>query len=155
MRRERFSRHQLQRKPLVNDPGMHRGTCVTHVPWCMSGSLTYGGGENVPGIPGACVTRNFTYLVRGPWAEEISWDLILRWISKGCPQLLQSTLVFNRLLRTEMNKCSQILVMFLSYHNMSWCHQLKHISNLHVNKTIRLQVINKHTQNNNAAIQVR
>ena len=30
-------------------------------------SLTHGGGENVPGIPGACATRNFTYLVRGPW----------------------------------------------------------------------------------------
>ena len=23
--------------------------------------------KNVPGIPGACATRNFTYLVRGPW----------------------------------------------------------------------------------------
>ena len=33
---------------------MHNGTCVTHVPWCMSGSLAYGDGENVPGIPGAC-----------------------------------------------------------------------------------------------------
>ena len=44
---------RLQRKPLVSDPGMHHGTCVTHVPWCMSGSLTRGGGENVPGIPGA------------------------------------------------------------------------------------------------------
>ena len=29
---------------------MHHGTCVTHVPWCMSGSLTRGNGENVPGI---------------------------------------------------------------------------------------------------------
>ena len=62
-----FSGHRLQRKPLVNDPGMHHGTCVTHVPWCMSGSLTGGGGENVPGIPGACANRNFTYLTRGPW----------------------------------------------------------------------------------------
>ena len=33
---------------------MHHGTCVTHVPWCMSGSLTCGYGENVPGIPGTC-----------------------------------------------------------------------------------------------------
>ena len=46
---------------------MHHGTCVTHVPCCMSGSLTRGGGENVPGIPGACATRNFTYLARSPW----------------------------------------------------------------------------------------
>ena len=62
-----LSRHRLQRKALVSDPGMHHGTCVTHVPWCMSGSLTRVGGENVPGIPGACATRNFSYLVRGPW----------------------------------------------------------------------------------------
>ena len=64
--RERFPRHRIQRKPLVSDPDMHRGTCVTHVPWCMSGSLTRSGGENVPGIPGAWANRNFTYLVRGP-----------------------------------------------------------------------------------------
>ena len=37
--RERLPRHRFQRKPLVNDPGMHHGTCVTHVRWCMSGSL--------------------------------------------------------------------------------------------------------------------
>ena len=42
--RERFPRHRLQRKPLISDPGMHHGTCVTHVPWCMSGSPTYDGG---------------------------------------------------------------------------------------------------------------
>ena len=42
--RERFPRHRLQRKPLVSDPGMHHGTWVTHVPWCMSGSLNHGGG---------------------------------------------------------------------------------------------------------------
>ena len=66
--RECFPRHRLQRKPLVSDTGMHHGTCVTHVPWCMSGSLTRRGRENVPGIPGACTTRNFTYLVRVPLA---------------------------------------------------------------------------------------
>ena len=65
--REWFPRHRLQRKLLVNDPGMHHDTCVTHVPWCMSGSLTSGGGENVPGIPSACATHSFAYLVRGPW----------------------------------------------------------------------------------------
>ena len=56
--------------PRVSDPGMHSDTCVTHVPWCMPGSLTNGflrsGGENVPSIPGACATRNVTYLVWGP-----------------------------------------------------------------------------------------
>ena len=65
--REHFPRHPLQRKPLVTDPGMHQGTCDTHMPWCMSGSLTRGGGENVPDIPGACANRNFTYMARGSW----------------------------------------------------------------------------------------
>ena len=79
MRLRRFPRHQLQRKALVSDPGMHHGTCVTHVPCCMSGSPTRGFGENVPGIPGACATRNFAYLVRGPcrhlWNHHsVAWE---------------------------------------------------------------------------------
>ena len=57
-------------KPRISDPGMHHGTCVTHVPWCMSGSPIRGGGENVPSIPGACATSNFAYLVRGPWWRQ-------------------------------------------------------------------------------------
>ena len=32
-------------------------------------SFEVGGGENVPGIPGACVTHNFTYLERSPWHD--------------------------------------------------------------------------------------
>ena len=72
---ERFPRHRLQRKRLVSDPGMHHDTCATHVAWCLSGSLTRGGGENVTDIPGACATRNFTYLVRG-----ICKDNPIRWI---------------------------------------------------------------------------
>ena len=36
----------------------------------MPGSLTRGGGENVPGIPGECATRNFTYLIRGPLSSH-------------------------------------------------------------------------------------
>ena len=63
-----FMMGRLQRKQLVSDPGKHHGTWVKHVPWFMSGSLTGGGGKNVPGIPGACTTRNFTYLARGPYA---------------------------------------------------------------------------------------
>ena len=49
-----FPHRQLQRKPLVSDPGMHHGTYLTHVPWCISGSLTRGNRENVLGIPSAC-----------------------------------------------------------------------------------------------------
>ena len=78
--------------PQVSDPDMHHGTCVTHVPWCMPGSLNSGflwnwrRGENVPGIPGACATWNFTYLVSGPlcvaystpshYLNECGWNFI-------------------------------------------------------------------------------
>ena len=72
--REPFICHQLQNKPLISDPGMHHGTCVTDVPWCMSGSLTHGGGENVPGIPGACTTHNFPYLLRGPRVIYVQYN---------------------------------------------------------------------------------
>ena len=54
----RFPRHWSQRKRFRH--------ASWHVPWCMSVSLTCGGGESVPGIPGACATLNFKYLVRGP-----------------------------------------------------------------------------------------
>ena len=74
-----FSR-RIKRKPRVSNPDMRHGTCVTQMPWCMPWSLTRGfllirGEGDVPGIPGACATRNFTYLVRGPchscwWHDE-------------------------------------------------------------------------------------
>ena len=64
--RERFLRHRLQRKQSVSDPGMHHGTCVMHVSWYMAESLPHGGRKNVPGIPDACATCNYTYLTRGP-----------------------------------------------------------------------------------------
>ena len=70
-------RRRFQRKPLVSDPGMHHGTCVTHVPWCMSGSLTCGDGENVPGIPGACAPA-----ILRIWQEahaSISFDELTHW----------------------------------------------------------------------------
>ena len=59
-----FSPPLLQRKPLVSEFGMH-------VSWCMLGSITRGGGENVPDIPSVCVTRNFTYQARGPWRLNV------------------------------------------------------------------------------------
>ena len=50
------------------------GLSGTHVPWCMSGLLTRGGGENVPGIPGACATHTFSYLARGYTIQELSGE---------------------------------------------------------------------------------
>ena len=67
----------------VIDTDMHHGTCMTHVPWCMPGSLSNGFlwsrcGENVPGIPGACTTRNFAYLARGPCERACWWSSTVR-----------------------------------------------------------------------------
>ena len=58
-----------------------------HVPWCMSGSLTRGGKENDPGIPDACATRNFTYLVRGPWVEILIHAQSLRMVYLYRPEV--------------------------------------------------------------------
>ena len=70
-----FPHRQFRRKPLVSDPGMHHGTCVTHVPWCMSGSLTSGGGENVPGIPGACAPAILRIWQEAHWTVCCSMDV--------------------------------------------------------------------------------
>ena len=64
-------RRWFQRKLLVSDHGMHHGTCVTHVPWCMSGSLTCGDGENVPGIPGACAPAILRIWQEAHWGQMI------------------------------------------------------------------------------------
>ena len=69
-------RRRFQRKLLVSDPGMHHGTCVTHVPWCMSGSLTCGDGENVPGIPGACAPA-----ILRIWQEAHICGTRRRWVN--------------------------------------------------------------------------
>ena len=60
----------------VSDPDIHHGTCVTRVPCCIPGSLTrfflwnWGRGKR-SNIPGACVTRNFTYLANGPCDQNL------------------------------------------------------------------------------------
>ena len=58
------SRHALRH---VRDARavMHTGIANWRFP------LNSAAGENVPGIPGVCAPRNFTYLVRGPWHDGI------------------------------------------------------------------------------------
>ena len=80
-----FPTRRFQRKPLVSDPGMHHGTCVTHVPWCMSGSFTCGGGENVRGIPGACAPA-----ILRIWQEAHDTDLGMCILARTFP-ISQST----------------------------------------------------------------
>ena len=49
----------------ISDPGMHHGTCVTHVVMHV-GIANPRWQRSVSGIPGAWATCNFTYLARGP-----------------------------------------------------------------------------------------
>ena len=83
--RERFPRDRLQKKPVVSNPGIHHGTCVTYVSWCMSGSLTGGGGENDPAIPAARETRNFTYLARGQYLQPCQTFRHIIWFQLTLP----------------------------------------------------------------------
>ena len=50
--RERFPRLRFPKKARVSDTNTHHGTCVTHVPWYISGSLTSGNGKTFPAFPG-------------------------------------------------------------------------------------------------------
>ena len=64
----------LSPQPPVSDPDMHHDTCVT------PGSLTSGfvwsqWRGNGPGIPGACATHNYTFLIKGPW-ELVSQQVL-------------------------------------------------------------------------------
>ena len=54
-------------KETASKRSRHASRHVRDVPWCMSGPLTRGGGEKVPGIPSACANQKITYLARGPW----------------------------------------------------------------------------------------
>ena len=66
--------------PRVTDPGMHHGTCVAHVPWCMPGSLASGFlWSRWRGKRSRHSRRvrkpQFAYLTRGPWYIESKCDL--------------------------------------------------------------------------------
>ena len=69
-----FPRRRFQSKPLVSDPGMHHGTCATHVPWCMSGSLTCGDGKTFPAFP-AHAHPQFCVSGKRPMGLALIWTL--------------------------------------------------------------------------------
>ena len=102
-----FPRRRFQRKLLVSDPGIHHGTCVTHVPWCMSGSLTCGDGENVPGIPGACAPA-----ISRIWQE--AHDRGIGEETEEYQQLPYTTLHHNPLLCWKENKFPNLV-------HYAWC----------------------------------
>ena len=110
-----FPRRRFQRKPLVSDPGMHHGTCVTHVPWCMSGSLTCGDGENVPGIPGACapaILRIWQEAHGNPFVLQVNRDPITRRASQGWqsqPRIQTVTVLMHARIKFIGKRCRMII----------------------------------------------
>ena len=64
--RWRVSRHVRDRS-LIRSPRASGQLAATRVPWCVHTGIAYG--ENLPDIPAACTTRNFRYLVRGPFTH--------------------------------------------------------------------------------------
>ena len=50
------------------------------------------GGEKVPAIPGACATRNFTYLVRGPSAAASEKSWVAKWTTQPVRWVVRSNL---------------------------------------------------------------
>ena len=83
--RERFSSSSR-----VSDPDMQHGTCVTHVPWCMPGSLTKDlfrsrwREETFPAFPAHAQPHNFTYLARGPWLVDIMLIILCGILQRLC-----------------------------------------------------------------------
>ena len=103
---EWFPSHRLQRKPLVSDPGMYNSTSLRHVryaravPWCMSGSLTRGGGENVPAFP-AHAQPTILRIWQGahtstPGGGYSAWKLmgVCRWPLKIGPKKIEEKIEF-------------------------------------------------------------
>ena len=65
--KERFPRHRGLAIPACITT---RACCTCHDAYrgrWLAVSFEVGGGENVPGIPGACASCSFAYLVRSPW----------------------------------------------------------------------------------------
>ena len=130
--RDRFPRHRLQRKPLLSDPGMHHGTCVIHV-----GIAVTRWRGNVSGIAGACATRNFTYLARGPciissFSGVSNTNDQRDWCKRRNHRLW-------RLVSKANNECE----LFLHEWNCNYVANLIKLSNRHNGSTCSINVLSK------------
>ena len=90
---------------------MHHGTCVTHVPWCMSGSLTCGDGENVPCIPGACAPAILRIWQEAHEGEVCGFSHTLQWRHNergGVSNHQPHSYLLNRLFSRRLKKTSKL-----------------------------------------------
>ena len=72
--------------PRVSDPDMHHGTCVTHVPWCMPGSLTNGflwsrrRGKTFPAFPVHAQTAMLRIWQEAHWHVDSYLFIMVCWV---------------------------------------------------------------------------
>ena len=112
---------------------MNHGTCVAHVRLCMLGSLTLGGGDNVPGIPGACATRNVTYLARGSCSGPLLCQMSDKhgteyagWTFDSLPRMVTSAAGVIPFLRNDLS--ANILLYALDYSARQALRDIWHLS---------------------------
>ena len=78
-------------------------------------------GENVPGIPGACATCHFAYLVRGPCQPKLKWINIEQDLPQ-CPYMceMQHLPQYINSLMQDYTKIARTLGSTLIQHS-DWC----------------------------------
>ena len=128
--RERFLRHRLQRKPLVSNPDMHHGTCVTR-------TSRHGRHARVEMHVGVANPRcrgkrsrrsrrmrNPQFYVSGKRPMQDEWALILSEISATCATSLLNTNVFSCFWYNLHDKGSYLPVMnqcwFIQWVRIVW-----------------------------------
>ena len=124
---ERFPRHRRLANP----------ACITARALCtcryacrdrlLAVSFEVGSEENVPGILGACANHNFTYLVRGPWPEDLRWWwVILQDVHPGSKMLLMGSQPLQQLIHIPREWCTQHMSTGFchSFHQAFQCHLL-------------------------------
>ena len=101
--------------PQVSNPDMHHGTCVTHVPWCMPGSLTSGllwhrrRGKTFPASP-----AHAQPVILRIWQEAHSTSTVLG------PRL---TILSNvKCVRGRMIYTAAAIIRYVMYNLASCCH---------------------------------
>ena len=98
---ERFPHHRVLAIPTritARASRMCRDACRDRL---LAVSFEVGAGENVPGIPGACSTRNFAYLERGPLCDcPCSSTAVAGWHESNEAWLVKVTII-----GSSMYKC--------------------------------------------------
>ena len=87
--REGFPRHRLQRNRLLAIPACITTRASRTCRDACRDRKTRDGRENVPGIPGACASRNFMHLVRDPLTVRILYLMASH--TTNCPDKIWST----------------------------------------------------------------